>query len=235
MVKSAVNQTMPGYTAPDLSQPEALARLLRQALGRAAGRDRTEDLLALACRTAGRAAPPVTLDEVIEFVTGPLSQIVSAEVSPEKAQSLLTMLAPLLRKAVQDTRASEADPGEKSVAADEPPVAMVVDPQHDARSRTTKLLQQAGYRVLSAADGNVALAMCVRTRPTVLVSTLELPGLSGEKLVALLRVAFGEDAPKVLLLADDAKPPFPLDQPLAPVMTRSQADRGLADWLREQR
>lgn len=80
--------------------------------------------------------------------------------------------------------------------------------EHDARTRAqiAHQLRSQGYDVFTAPDGHVALAVCMRNRPDVVISAVELPAVGGRQLIALLRVAFAADAPPVVLLADEDAP-----------------------------
>jgi two-component system, NtrC family, sensor kinase len=52
---------------------------------------------------------------------------------------------------------------------------------------TSQVLEPLGFRVASASDGNSALQAALRMVPDILITSLDLPGLSGRDLVAALR------------------------------------------------
>jgi two-component system alkaline phosphatase synthesis response regulator PhoP len=73
----------------------------------------------------------------------------------------------------------------------------------DDEARIVKLardyLEQAGFQVLSAADGNTALAVARRERPDLIVLDLRLPGMDGLDVCRALRRE--SDVPIIMLTA----------------------------------
>jgi CheY-like chemotaxis protein len=232
MAKGTGGATISGHLPPDFASPEGVKRVIRLALSRAGAKERCDELLDKAAGTSGF---PSTADGAIEFVAGPLRQTIADELGPDAAAKLFAILAPLLSSAAAESKPAapraERAAEERPQTGGDPPVAIVVDPDSAGRSRIAAILSRAGYRALTAADPNLALAMCLRSSPAALVATVDLPPMSGEKLVALLAVAFGDKAPAVVLVADDDKPPFPLDDGATPVITRATADRDLLPSL----
>lgn len=108
---------------------------------------------------------------------------------------------------------------------DEPcelPPRRVVVAHEDAswRTRVSELVSQAGYDVVSATDGFLALERCIEEVPSAVIAGLTMSALDGAQLAALLRSRFGEDAPPVLLVADG---PLPDPPPGVMAMIRSDA------------
>jgi two-component system NtrC family sensor kinase len=65
---------------------------------------------------------------------------------------------------------------------------LVVDDDLDVRELVVdQILTPQGYRVETAADGATALQAALREAPDILLTSLELPGLSGRDLIAALR------------------------------------------------
>ncbi len=110
------------------------------------------------------------------------------------------------------------------------PPRRVVVAHDDAiwRARVTRLLSEAGYVVLSAPDGFMALERCIDEEPVAVIAALEMTTLDGTQLAALLRSRFEEDAPPVLLVADG-----PLPEPPAGVMAMIRSDAIEDDLIAE--
>ena len=64
---------------------------------------------------------------------------------------------------------------------------VVIEDDAQIRRVVEGYLQQAGYRVFSAADGVAGLALVRRERPSLLVLDLMLPGLDGWEITRRLR------------------------------------------------
>jgi len=64
---------------------------------------------------------------------------------------------------------------------------LVVEDDHQIRKVVESYLRQAGYRVLTAADGPTGLALAQQEKPTLLVLDLMLPGLDGLAIMQRLR------------------------------------------------
>ncbi len=64
---------------------------------------------------------------------------------------------------------------------------LVVDDEASARSGLSKLLEQEGYTVVTAADGLLALESIAENAPALIISDLKMPNLDGMGLLAKLR------------------------------------------------
>ncbi len=69
---------------------------------------------------------------------------------------------------------------------------LVVDDEESLRRVTQLRLQQAGYDVATAADGNQALAFLERNPRDLVLTDLRMPGLSGIELLAKIKEAYPE-------------------------------------------
>ena len=67
---------------------------------------------------------------------------------------------------------------------------LIVDDEPSIRSSMSLLLSEIGYRVRSASDGDSALAEIRREAPEVLLSDLNMPGMSGFELLPVVRLKF---------------------------------------------
>jgi two-component system response regulator HydG len=64
---------------------------------------------------------------------------------------------------------------------------LVVDDEASARSGLSKLLEQEGYSVVTAADGLLALESIAENAPALIITDLKMPNLDGMGLLAKLR------------------------------------------------
>lgn len=96
------------------------------------------------------------------------------------------------------------------------------------RARVGRMLTEAGYAVLSAPDGFMALERCIDEAPSAVIAGLTMATLDGAQLAALLRTRFGDDAPPVLLVAGG-----PLPEPPSGVAAMIRSDTLEEDLLPE--
>jgi two-component system C4-dicarboxylate transport response regulator DctD len=87
---------------------------------------------------------------------------------------------------------------------------LVVDDDPSVRESVARLLESAGYLVASAEDGLGALVQMRNAQPDAIISDLNMPGMSGTELLAVVRQSF----PQILTVAmsgaydhSDALPP----------------------------
>jgi DNA-binding NtrC family response regulator len=64
---------------------------------------------------------------------------------------------------------------------------MVVEDDANSRSALAELLRLWGYQPETACDGTEALHKLTATHPTIIISDLQMPGLSGVELIKALR------------------------------------------------
>ena len=67
------------------------------------------------------------------------------------------------------------------------PVILVIEDYRDSREMLKLILENLGYRVLAAANGDEALAMAVSNRVELILTDFGLPDMDGEGLVRRLR------------------------------------------------
>lgn len=111
---------------------------------------------------------------------------------------------------------------------DSPPTILVVDDDADLRDLMTLLLEDAGYRVLTARDGREALDQVSREVPAVVLLDMKMPVMDGWQFASTFRREHGQGVPLVVITAaEDARrtasevgadgylgKPFDLDQVL---------------------
>lgn len=74
----------------------------------------------------------------------------------------------------------------------------MVEDDGDSRELIACVLLQAGYTVEVAADGFDALRKAARTRPDLVLSDLQMPGMHGVDLIQHLRRQLHSDVPVIL-------------------------------------
>jgi CheY-like chemotaxis protein len=93
-------------------------------------------------------------------------------------------------------------PGTKvdvSPAVDSSPSLLIVDDYPDALDVWGVYLRAAGFRVLTASDGQSAFTEAIRAKPDVIVMDLELPGKSGFEVARELKAR--QDTRSIPLIA----------------------------------
>lgn len=81
---------------------------------------------------------------------------------------------------------------------------LVVEDYDDARTMVEMILQDAGYRVLLAADGFEGVTMARQHRPDAILMDIFMPGLDG--IEATRRIKADPDTAAVPIIAYTAKP-----------------------------
>jgi DNA-binding response OmpR family regulator len=64
---------------------------------------------------------------------------------------------------------------------------LVIEDDTEIRELFAEILTDAGHEVLTAADGAVGLALYERYRPTLVITDLLVPGISGLEIIERLR------------------------------------------------
>ena len=72
-----------------------------------------------------------------------------------------------------------------------------------------RLLTRDGYTVFPARDGETALDLVVRQLPDLVLSEVPPNASAGKQLAALLRVAFGDQAPPFIALVQNKEDKLP--------------------------
>jgi CheY-like chemotaxis protein len=70
------------------------------------------------------------------------------------------------------------------------PTLLIVDDEPSIRESLSQVLTEIGYRVRSAEDGFSALREIVHEAPELLLSDLNMPGISGFELLSEVRLRF---------------------------------------------
>jgi DNA-binding NarL/FixJ family response regulator len=78
-------------------------------------------------------------------------------------------------------------------------VVVVADDDEGVRSLLVELFDAAGFAVLAAARGDVALSLARQRRPAVALLDVDMPGLAGYEVCRRLRDEFGDELAIVLI------------------------------------
>jgi DNA-binding NarL/FixJ family response regulator len=78
-------------------------------------------------------------------------------------------------------------------------LVVVADDDEGVRSLLVELFDAAGFAVLAAARGDVALSLARQRRPAVALLDVDMPGLAGYEVCRRLRDEFGDELAIVLI------------------------------------
>ncbi|MBI9086262.1 MAG: response regulator [Desulfobacterales bacterium] len=67
---------------------------------------------------------------------------------------------------------------------------LVIDDEADIREVMTMTLEDAGYRVITAADGAAGLAHCTNTAPQIVITDIRMPGMDGLDVLRKIKTDF---------------------------------------------
>jgi CheY-like chemotaxis protein len=210
MVKIREQRTLQGFMAPAKLESEQAHRIVVQAIDRVATPEQRDAVLHAALVAADETEVPSNAGKLAAFLLGPLRDEIAAAISPTEADLVVRSLKPLLGlQAAQagddqpaaDPELAEADSGRQP--PEQPVTVLIVDDDIQVRSQVARILQKNGCGAVSAPNLDVALAMCVRYSPQLIVAELEAGSERSKKFSALLQVAFGEEAPPVVTMTTD--------------------------------
>lgn len=91
-------------------------------------------------------------------------------------------------------------------------VALVVDDSMLIRHTVCRFLEERGFAVESATNGWEALEMLESIRPSLIVTDLQMPKMSGDELIAALRARPSTADIPVIVLTGSLRGPRPLEQ-----------------------
>ena len=78
-------------------------------------------------------------------------------------------------------------PKDEATEPKPPPLILVVDDDADTRDLVDMLLERAGYARAVAASGEEAVSLLEQTTPALIVLDLNMPGMDGWSVAALVR------------------------------------------------
>ncbi len=94
----------------------------------------------------------------------------------------------------QSTKSSQQEQGQGSI--------LVVDDDRHVRQMIRWVLEEEGFSVQSAADGQEALEKIYMQRPALIILDMSLPLLGGDEVAAQVRSHYDGEVPIVLITAD---------------------------------
>ncbi len=197
MARLPQGETLKGHICPASFDGEGLARVVQQAVHQTATREQGIAAMEDALSRAQADEIPLSAGPLTAFVLGPLFEAVVDQISLDAAERVVSILKPVLRKK------SELELGKVAAAEQPHTTVLIVDDNIVVRAQLLSILNSAGYKAISAPDQNVALAMSVRCRPDLIISDVSMGRVKGDQLAALLRVAFHEAAPPIIILTDN--------------------------------
>lgn len=80
---------------------------------------------------------------------------------------------------------------------------LLVDDEPLVRRTLQRLLQRAGFEVVTAGDAGEAIATAAEAPVDAIVTDLHLPGMSGGALITALRDRLGDRCPTIILASGD--------------------------------
>ena len=78
---------------------------------------------------------------------------------------------------------------------------LVVENDPEMRELVEMILDEVGYRVMTAAEGQEALAKVLQEMPGVILLDMKMPGMNGWEFAEAFRARHGHAAPIVVLTA----------------------------------
>ena len=205
--------------APSPVQAEISAHLRRLAQARAArlqpGRralaasaaDATTPRGSLDLTLDGPPEPPggawsiVTLTDEVPLARAPARAPAPAPQPAAPMPARLSVIESAMASALAPLAAPERS---EPPQACPPPSVLVADDARIVRVKLARLLGPRGWTVHEAADGDTAIAQLRASRPTLLVTDVDMPGLDGFALTRAIRAEPGlADLPVIMVTGDD--------------------------------
>ena len=81
----------------------------------------------------------------------------------------------------------------------QPKTVLIIDDDQEIRGAVEIVLQQKGYRVITAGDGNAGLARAERENPDLVIVDMMMPKKSGFLVLEYLKQR-GQDCPPVIMI-----------------------------------
>jgi DNA-binding NarL/FixJ family response regulator len=85
-------------------------------------------------------------------------------------------------------------------------VALIVDPDDEARHATAQLFEQAGFEVMAVSSGETAVEIARAAPPSVVILEIPLDGVSGYEVCRSLREALGSELPILFVTGARTEP-----------------------------
>ncbi len=85
-----------------------------------------------------------------------------------------------------------------------PPTILVIDDDPDIRGDLQMLLEDQGYRVITASDGHVGLALVSADRPDAIICDMMMPRMSGFKVLERVKEHERKPIPFIMLTGNES-------------------------------
>jgi DNA-binding response OmpR family regulator len=86
-----------------------------------------------------------------------------------------------------------------------PPTILVIDDDPDIRSDLQSLLQDRGYRVLTACDGQAGLQRAIADKPDLVIVDMMMPKMSGIMVVERFKQQSKRPVPVIMLTGNESE------------------------------
>lgn len=80
-----------------------------------------------------------------------------------------------------------------------PPLILVVDDEKTLRMMVRRVMENEGYRVCEASDGEECLQLCPQIKPDIVLMDAMMPGIDGFSCCAQLHTLAGHNCPPILI------------------------------------
>jgi CheY-like chemotaxis protein len=138
--------------------------------------------------------PVVMLAESLELPEGALKSVDALVTNCDGPrfllEAILTVLQAKNRQHCDTASAGQVEQGEEEAMPMTKGQILVVDDDQSVRESVTMSLTEAGYDVVAAEDGFRALSQLKKKLPDVVLSDLDMPGMSGFELLSVVRRRF---------------------------------------------
>ncbi len=201
-----------GRALPPDALHSTLAPLITEALELVAAPEVRGELLRDALRRAEINRIPDDLRAFAAFVSGALYLAIRDRFGEDAADAVLEDLrttSGIHQRALLEL--SDADDTPSGVRGPMVRKIVLADDDEQLLSVLSRALREAGYEVMTAANGRDALSLSLRNEPDVLVCDMHIPVLSGRDVCQLLHRMRGSNAPAAVLVTADSTVPRELD------------------------
>jgi len=188
-----------GALSGEQNEQHPLHRALVEALEPLCTADKRDRILALAALAQGDELP-VDVFAFSDYVRGPLARAIAEVLGGAAAQTVVGFLAPIL---VTASSGASRQPRRSQPKQRSAPLVLVVDSDDGTRAQIEATLQHEGMATVPCVDAMTAIAQCGNELPDVVVTALDMPGVNGAQLAAMLHRSYRNSAPPIVVVTND--------------------------------
>jgi CheY-like chemotaxis protein len=177
-----------------------LHQTLIEALDPLCNEEARERIFSLAAIAADAETIPTDVFEFSEYVRGPFTSAAKHVLGDDAADQLKQQLAPILMTASSGSRPNAARKRSANTK-----LSLVVQRKGTVRGYVVSILTEIGYEALTCEDAVQANAIIAKRHPALLCVESELPGVSATQLAAMVRRAYGDQAPAFVMVPSDGE------------------------------